>query len=334
MFFFARRPWDLPQRQHTPESVYDNRELHRREFLATSGITSLAAGLALGLSGCGGATKEELEVAGGVKHESLPTEIYPPNRENRNPKFKYGREESIEEDTAEFTNFYEFATSKSSWRYVGKFKPDPWSVEITGLCAKPMTLDMDGFYKHPGLKFESRDYRHRCVETWAMCVPWTGFPLRDLLRAVEPLSSATHVKFETFNRPQEARHMTDTQFPWPYTEGLTLAEATNELAFVATGIYGHPLPKQNGAPIRIVLPWKYGFKSIKSIVKIELTDTAPATFWNGFMPDEYGFEANVDPQVPHPRWSQRTEWMLGSRERFNTVRYNGYGDWVGKLYPS
>ncbi len=332
MHFFARRPWDLPQRQHTSESIYANREIHRREFLAAVGISSLAAGL--GISGCSRATSDELETAGGVKSQPVPSSIYPPNREDRNPKFKYGRAESIEQDTAEFTNFYEFASTKNSWRYVGKFRPDPWQVEISGLCAKPVTLDMDGFYKHPRLKFESRDYRHRCVETWAMCVPWTGFALRDLLRAVEPLPAAKYVRFETFSRPLEAPHMSNSKFPWPYTEGLTLAEATNELAFVATGIYGHPLPKQNGAPIRLVLPWKYGFKSIKSIVKIELTDTAPTTFWNGLSPHEYGFEANVNPQIPHPRWSQRTEWMLGSRERFNTVRYNGYGDWVGKLYPA
>lgn len=332
MFFFARRPWDLPQRQHTPESIYAHREFHRREFLAAAGLASLTA--ALGLSGCSRATKDELEAAGGVTKKSIPTDIYPEKRGNRNPKFEYGRDESIEQDTAEFTNFYEFATSKSSWRYVGKFQPDPWTVEVTGLCAKPVTLDMDDFYKHKRLKFESRDYRHRCVETWAMCVPWTGFALRDLLRAVEPLPAARFVKFQTFNRPLEATHMDNLRFPWPYTEALTLAEATSELPFIATGVYGHPLPKQNGAPIRLVLPWKYGFKSIKSIVKIELTDARPETFWNTVAPDEYGFEANVDPEVPHPRWSQRTEWMLGSRERFNTVKYNGYGDWIGKLYSA
>lgn len=332
MFFFARRPWDLPQRQHTSESIYDNREFHRREFLAAAGLSSFAA--CLGLSGCSRASKEELEAAGGVTKSSVPAAIYPAKRNNRNPKFEYGRDESVEQDTAEFTNFYEFATSKSSWRYVRKFQPDPWTVEITGLCAKPVTLDMDGFYNHKRLKFESRDYRHRCVETWAMCIPWTGFALRDLLKVVEPLPSAKYVKFETFNRPLEAPHMDNSRFPWPYTEALTLAEATNELPFIATGIYGHPLPKQNGAPVRLVLPWKYGFKSIKSIVKIELTDKQPETFWNTVAPDEYGFEANVDPEIPHPRWSQRTEWMLGSRERFNTAKYNGYGDWIGKLYTA
>ncbi|MDB5337634.1 MAG: sulfite oxidase-like oxidoreductase [Planctomycetaceae bacterium] len=334
MFFFARRPWDLPQRQHTPEAVYADRKLQRREFLTTTGLSGLAAGLGLSVAGCGRASKEEVQNAGGVPKVSQHADIYPAQRENRNPKFEYGRAESAEEDTAEFTNFYEFSSSKSSWRYIGKFRPDPWKVEITGLCAKPVTLDMDDFYKHPRLKWESRDYRHRCVETWAMCLPWTGFALRDLIRAVEPLPAAKYVKFVTFDRPLEAPHMSARSFPWPYTEGLTMAEATNELAFVATGVFGHPLPKQNGAPIRIVLPWKYGFKSIKSIVRIELADTAPPTFWNTINADEYDFQANVNPAVPHPRWSQRTEWMLGTREVFKTVRYNGYGDWVGKLYPA
>ncbi|MES2791778.1 MAG: protein-methionine-sulfoxide reductase catalytic subunit MsrP [Planctomycetota bacterium] len=334
MFFFARRPWDLPQRQHTAEAVYTNRKLHRREFLTAAGISGVGAGLGLSLSGCDRASKEELQTAGGVQKIAQPLEIYPEKRQNRNPQFTYGRPESAEQDTAEFTNFYEFSSRKSSWRYVGDFQPDPWTVEIGGLCAKPVTLDMDGFYKHPRLKWESRDYRHRCVETWAMCVPWTGFALRDLIRAVEPLPAAKYVKFVTFNRPAEAPHMAASSLPWPYTEGLTLAEATNELAFVATGVFGHALPKQNGAPIRIVLPWKYGFKSIKSIVRIELTDAAPPTFWNTLAADEYEFEANVNPNVPHPRWSQRTEWMLGTREVFQTARYNGYGDWVGKLYPA
>lgn len=334
MFSFVRRPWDLPQRMHTSEADYANRRILRREFLAAAGISGLAAGFSLSLGGCERASKEELQTAGGVLKVSRPLEIYPPNRENRNAQFEYGRTESIEQDTAEFTNFYEFSTRKSSWRYVGDFQPEPWTVEITGLCAKPVKLDMDGFYKHPRLKWESRDYRHRCVETWAMCVPWTGFALRDLLRAVEPLPSAKYVKFVTFDRPNEAPHMASRTLPWPYTEGLTIEEATNELAFVATGVYGHPLPKQNGAPIRIVLPWKYGFKSIKSIDRIELTDKAPATFWNTINPDEYDFQANVDPNVPHPRWSQRTEWMLGSREVFDTVRYNGYGEWAAQLYPA
>ena len=193
-----------------------------------------------------------------------------------------------------------------------------------------MTFDLDDL--HGKFEFEERAYRHRCVETWAMCVPWTGFPLHALLKMVEPEPAAKFVQFETFNRPTEAPNMADTSFPWPYTEGMTIAEAMNELAFVATGIYAEPLPKQHGAPVRLVLPWKYGFKSIKSIVRITLTGKRPETFWNTLIPREYGFEANVDPDVPHPRWSQSTEKMLGTGKSFPTLKYNGYGDHVAKLY--
>jgi sulfoxide reductase catalytic subunit YedY len=165
-----------------------------------------------------------------------------------------------------------------------------------------------------------------------MCIPWTGFPLRDLLKVVEPKPTAKFVEFATFNRPDEAPMMNRSSYPWPYTEGLTIAEATNELAFVVTGVYGEPLPKQHGAPIRIVVPWKYGFKSIKSVDRITLVDAQPATFWNTIAPSEYDFQANVNPAVPHPRWSQKTEWMLGTNERFPTQIYNGYGEYVASIY--
>jgi sulfoxide reductase catalytic subunit YedY len=165
-----------------------------------------------------------------------------------------------------------------------------------------------------------------------MVVPWTGFPLAELLRRVEPLPAARYVRFVTFDRPQQAGRMAQRGLPWPYTEGLTLAEATNELALVAVGMYGHPLLKQHGAPVRLVVPWKYGFKSAKSLVRIELTDRQPATFWNTLSPHEYDFWANVDPEVPHPRWSQASERMLGTGDRRPTQIYNGYGDWVARLY--
>jgi sulfoxide reductase catalytic subunit YedY len=199
---------------------------------------------------------------------------------------------------------------------------------------------MDDVYKRFSL--EERDYRHRCVETWAMCVPWTGFPLADLLKLVEPKKSAKYVAFETFERPKEAPYQAQSsQYPWPYQEGLTIGEAMNELTLLATGLYGEPMPKQNGAPIRLVVPWKYGFKGTKSIVKIRLTDKKPPTFWTTVNAAEYAFEANVEPDVPHPRWSQKTEWMLGSKlspfdegDRYDSVIYNGYGDYVAKLYKS
>src|SRR5262249_53435977 len=179
---------------------------------------------------------------------------------------------------------------------------------------------------------EERVYRHRCVEAWAMVVPWTGFALAEVLRKAEPLPEARFVRFVTFDRPEQAGRPENRGHPWPYTEGLTLAAATNELAFLATGMYGHPLRKQHGAPVRLVLPWKYGFKSAKSLARIELTVEQPATFWNTLVPHEYDFAANVNPQVPHPRSSQASERMLGSGEPRPTQLYNGYAEWVAGLY--
>jgi sulfoxide reductase catalytic subunit YedY len=216
------------------------------------------------------------------------------------------------------------------WRYIDRFEPEPWTVEVAGLCARPRTYDLDSLLRT--FPLEERVYRHRCVEAWAMVVPWAGFPLRELIRRASPLPEARFVRFLSFHRPAEASRQAASSDPWPYTEGLTLEEATNELTFLATGMYGHPLLKQHGAPIRLVVPWKYGFKGAKSIVRIEFTGQQPATFWNTLQPNEYDFWANVDPEVPHPRWSQRTEWMLDTRERFDTVVYNGYGRWVGRLY--
>jgi sulfoxide reductase catalytic subunit YedY len=231
---------------------------------------------------------------------------------------------------ARYCNFYEFSSTKGVYAYVGSFQPVPWAVEVTGLVARPQTFDIDALIRT--FPLEERIYRHRCVEAWAMVVPWVGFPLAALVRHVEPLPAARFVRFVSFQRPDQAPRQANTSLPWPYTEGLTLAEATNELAFLATGMYGHPLLKQHGAPVRLVVPWKYGFKSAKSIVRIEFTDRQPATFWNTVQPREYDFEANVNPQVPHPRWSQASERMLGSGEQRPTMIYNGYGEWVAALY--
>lgn len=328
--FISRQIWDIAESQHTPKSVYRDRRQHRREFLQSMGIAAIGAGLSSSLIGCGRPTEEELKAAGAV--EPLPQEqkqLYPAQR---NDAFEYGRPETIPRDAAEYANFYEFTSTKAVYRYVDKFEPTPWKFEIDGLCAKPRAFDLDNVYAEFDL--EERAYRHRCVETWAMCVPWTGFRLADLLKTVEPHPSAKYVEFKTFNRPEQASQMMDSTYPWPYSEGLTIDEAMNELAFIATGIYGEPLPKQHGAPIRLVVPWKYGFKSIKSIVRITLTDKQPPTFWNTLIPHEYAFEANVEPEVPHPRWSQATEWMLGSRDRYDTMKYNGYGDYVAQLYQA
>ena len=328
MNFISRKPWDPSLHRLTDESVYRNRGLHRREFLASLGLGS--AGLLLGgsLPGCGHKPDEKkLKAAAEVAIPKASHDLYPAKP---NPAFEYGRDETPQQAAAIYTNFYEFSTSKQTYLYVEDFQPTPWQVTVDGLCAKPMTFDLDDL--HSKFELEERAYRHRCVETWAMCVPWTGFPLAKLIEMVEPTAEAKFVKFETFDRPTEAPTMADKSFPWPYTEGLTMSEATNELAFLATGIYDEPLPKQHGAPVRLVLPWKYGFKSIKSIVRITLTGKQPGTFWNTVNAREYGFEANVEPEVSHPRWSQSSEWMLGTRERHPTVKFNGYGDYVAKLY--
>jgi sulfoxide reductase catalytic subunit YedY len=254
---------------------------------------------------------------------------YPAPRDER---FEYGRDETPAAEAARYTNFYEFSRFKWCWKYVGAFRPDQWSLNVDGLCRRPLTLDLDEFYRQFASELVERQYRHRCVEKWAMAVPWTGVPLASVLQAADPLSQATHVRFVSFHRPSEAPQQAATsQYPWPYTEGLTIAEAMSELVLLAVGVYGQPLPKQHGAPIRLVVPWKYGYKSIKSVERIELVANEPATFWNTLNPRAYPFASNVDPTVPRP-WDQSSETMLGTGERRPTLRYNGYEPWVAGLY--
>ncbi len=285
-----------------------------------------------GLTGCSEPSDQEIFDAGAVDRPSeIERSAYPAKR---NPKYEYGRPETPRRAVAEFANFYEFTSDKDVWRHMPHFHPsDDWKVRIDGACRTPMTWDMDDLHNRMKSKFEERAYRHRCVEAWAMCIPWTGFPLAELLKLADPKPSAKFVVFETFGPRDDAPNMTDSSYPWPYREGLSIEEARNELAFIATGVYGEPLPKQHGTPLRLVVPWKYGFKSIKSLVKITLTEARPETFWHSVWPEAYSFDANVNPEKPHPSWSQRTETMLGpNRERFDTELYNGYGEYVAKLY--
>ncbi len=268
------------------------------------------------------------EVLGSIPGDAPGQELYPARRNERFAKVD--RPVTDEPQAARYTNFYEFSSFKDVWRHVEPFQPVPWQVEVTGLAAKPRIYDIDDLVR--AFPLEERVYRHRCVERWAMVVPWTGFPLAALVKRAEPLPAARFVRFVSFDNPTQASQQHNRSMPWPYNEGLTLAETTNELAFIVTGMYGHPLLKQHGAPVRLVVPWKYGFKSAKSIVRIELTDRQPATFWNTLGPNEYDFEANVNPNVRHPRWAQTTEWMLGTKEERPTQLYNGYGEWVGHLY--
>ena len=231
---------------------------------------------------------------------------------------------------AGYNNFYEFSFGKEEVAGAARaLVTTPWQVSITGLVNNPITLDVDDILKR--FAQEERIYRMRCVEAWSMVIPWNGFSLAALLKLADPKSSATHVRFETAMRP-EMPGLRDKSYPWPYNEGLRLDEAMHPLATMATGVYGKPLPNQNGAPIRLVVPWKYGFKSIKSIVKIELTDAQPRTLWSTLNGREYGFYSNVNPAVTHPRWSQASERRIGESSRRRTLMFNGYEAQVGALY--
>jgi sulfoxide reductase catalytic subunit YedY len=247
-----------------------------------------------------------------------------------NPAYPPGRPITPEAAATTYNNYYEFSTDKDLYRAAQALKMHPWTVTIDGLVPAEKKLALEDLLKL--IPQEERIYRHRCVEAWAMTVPWTGFPLAALVKLAQPLASAKYVKFETVVQDATMPGLRSPFFTWPYVEAITIQEATNDLAFISTGMYGKPLPPQNGGPIRLTLPWKYGFKSAKSLVRISFVADRPETFWAQLGPDEYGFWANVNPQVPHPRWSQATERLLGSDERVPTQLYNGYAAQVAALY--
>jgi len=229
-----------------------------------------------------------------------------------------------------YNNFYEFSPGKSLAPQAEKLQTRPWTVKLDGMVEKEQTVDIDTLIRKMGV--EERNYRHRCVEAWSMTVPWTGFPMAKLVELAQPLSSAKYVEMKTFQDPKMASEQRKTWMPWPYTEGLTMAEASNELTFMVTGGYGKPVAKVHGAPLRLAVPWKYGFKHIKSIVRFTFTDKRPVSYWEHLQKSEYGFWANVNPQVPHPRWSQATEEVIGTGNRIPTQLFNGYGEYVADLY--
>lgn len=307
MLIRIARGWELPESAATPEVVM----LGRRTALGTG----IAGAMALSL-------------AGRARAADATTVAEDPAA---NPAFVAGRATTPEDAATTYNNFYEFGEDKSISRAAQKLPLTPWTISIDGLVESPMTLGLDDLLRK--MPLEQRVYRHRCVEAWAMTVPWTGFPLAELVKLAKPLSSAKFVTFTTAELPKVMPGLRQSFYPWPYTEGVTMAEATNPLPFLVTGMYGKPLPPQNGGPFRLALPWKYGFKSAKSIVKVSFTDTEPHTFWEAINPDEYGFWANVNPAVPHPRWSQASERLIGSDNRVPTQLYNGYGEFVASLYP-
>ncbi|QDO97820.1 protein-methionine-sulfoxide reductase catalytic subunit MsrP [Ferrovibrio terrae] len=313
MLIRRHRSWELPESQATPESVF----LDRRKLLAGMGMTGLLASAGL---------RPAFAAADAA---AIAPELYPAKR---NTAFDPGRDLTEEKVATSYNNFYEFGTSKNIHRSAQALTIKPWQVKIDGMVAKDITIDAEELIRK--MPVDERLYRFRCVEAWSMTVPWSGFPLKALVEFAQPTSGAKYLVMKTFSRPQEASGQKQFWYPWPYTEGLTIEEATNDLAYIATGIYGKPLPRQNGAPLRLAVPWKYGFKSVKSIVQFTFTDKRPKTFWEGLAADEYGFWANVNPMVAHPRWSQATEEVIGSGRRIPTQLYNGYGEQVADLYKN
>jgi len=310
--------WKIPERETTPEHIYRS----RRQFLRRAGI--LAAGL-------GGALANQSWL-GALAPDSPGYQNLPALKGTRNPKYKVGRPITDERIVAGYNNYYEFTTDKERVAYVAeRFRSRPWEIEIAGEVERPQRLDVDELIKRFAL--EERVYRLRCVEAWSVVVPWVGFPLAKFVEWARPKSTAKFLRMVTFERPAEAPgQKSQPWYPWPYHEGLTMAEATNELAMIVVGSYGHRLPNQNGSPLRLITPWKYGYKSIKAIVRFEFVREQPPTFWNQVASDEYGFFSNVDPKVPHPRWSQATETDVATGRRIPTLPFNGYAEFVAHLY--
>lgn len=301
------RGWEIPEREAAPESVFRD----RRTLLKVMGFNGLSA-----LLGRATETKANMD-------------LYPARR---NLRYTLDRPITPEYAATSYNNFYEFTTDKQRVKeLVSSFKIDPWAVEVTGLIKKPGKYDLDEMLRR--FPLEERLYRMRCVEAWSMAVPWTGFPVSALIKHVDPKPEAKYLRLVTANRPDQMPGMhSQPHYPWPYFEALRLDEAMNELALFVTGMYGKPLPKQNGAPIRLIVPWKYGLKSIKSIVALEFTSKKPPTLWNQAQGLEYGWYSNVNPARPHPRWSQATERVLPTGEKRPTLPYNGYHKFVASLY--
>jgi sulfoxide reductase catalytic subunit YedY len=308
----AYRPPPIAASEITPRAVY----LRRREFMGL--VAGAGAALSLGPA--------RAEAPATVPLKTVPS------------AYKVDEPLTSRDDVTTYNNFYEFGSGKADpSKNSGNFKPRPWTITVDGLVGKPQTLDVDKLIAE--MPIEERVYRMRCVEAWSMVIPWDGFPLKALLDKVEPLGSAKYVAFETVVRPDEMPGQSGLfqPMPWPYVEGLRLDEAMHPLTILAVGLYGETLPNQNGAPIRLVVPWKYGFKGIKSIVRISLTETQPPNSWNLLQGSEYGFYANVNPEVDHPRWSQATERRIGESGFFGsgrrpTLMFNGYADEVASLY--
>ncbi|MBW4043528.1 protein-methionine-sulfoxide reductase catalytic subunit MsrP [Acidipila rosea] len=310
-----RKPDPIPSSEITPKSAY----LNRRQFMATAAAAAAGAGV-LG----------ERLLHPSATAQAAATKL----NTVKSPLSTTGETLTPYNDVTTYNNFYEFGTgkgdpSKNAWRLHTR----PWTVSVDGLVKKPKTFDIDTLLKMRPM--EERVYRHRCVEAWSMVIPWAGYSLSEFINQCEPLSSAKYVQFLSLDDPKQEPWINEVSLTWPYSEGLRMDEAMHPLTLLTFGLYGEVLPNQDGAPIRLVIPWKYGFKSVKSIVKVRFVDKQPHTAWNDAAPNEYGFYSNVNPNVDHPRWSQKTERRIGEpiwKQRRTTLMFNGYGDEVAKLY--
>ncbi len=319
----------LSEKDCTPEELYYS----RRSFLKRAGLAALGTAYLA----CNPFASSKLQKKEQNKNPLLqydPHFLKQSFPAKRDPRFSSVAKRKLTPELicSTYNNYYEFSQDKQLvWELASNFQTDPWSIAVGGLLQKkPRSFPLEKLLLRFSL--EERIYRFRCVEAWSMVVPWIGIPLAKLLRFFEPSSKARYVQFIGWNRPEEALGQRYSSYSWPYYEALRLDEAYNELAMLVVGMYGHPLSRQNGAPVRLIIPWKYGYKSMKGITRIEFTAKRPPTFWNDAAPLEYGFYSNVNPKVPHPRWSQASERIVGKAGRIATLPYNGYGKWVAHMY--
>jgi sulfoxide reductase catalytic subunit YedY len=308
------------QKIKSSEITSESQYISRRDFLKGMGIVSASA---MVLAACKGQSVPPTEVSTGITPGA-------PTNAPSSTSFDFTEPVTSYEAVTNYNNYYEFTTDKEGVaKLAEEFPTSPWKVEVGGLVGNPKTYDIDDLGK---FSIQERIYRMRCVEGWSMVIPWMGFPLSELLNEVEPTSDAKYVRFETLYDPEKMPGQNSKWYQWPYIEGLRVDEAMNDLTILATGLYGKELLPQNGAPVRLAVPWKYGFKSIKGIVKIDLVDEMPTSLWMAAAPNEYGFYANVNPEVSHPRWSQASERRIGEAGRRDTLMFNGYEEEVAHLY--
>jgi methionine sulfoxide reductase catalytic subunit len=311
-----KKPADIRESEVTPRELY----LRRREFIRAAGASAVGAAAAVALGSTLGDGAEAAQNPNALKFPNLKKSPF--NTDEKLNSYK---------DVTTYNNFYEYGLDKGDpARYAGALKPRPWTVNVEGHCAKPGKYNIDDILKW--FPLEERIYRMRCVEAWSMVIPWVGFPLADFVKRFEPTSKAKYLEFKTLVDVRQMPGQSEPALEWPYTEGLRMDEALHPLAIMAVGLYGEALPNQNGAPIRLVVPWKYGFKGIKSIVRVRFVENQPYNTWQQQRASEYGFFANVNPDVDHPRWSQKTERRLGELFRRKTLPFNGYADQVASLY--